>query len=54
MTQVSLAEFARLASLHPSDVTALIRPQAIVPDIIGGHKVIDTDKYPPEDFKKKV
>jgi len=49
---ISLTEFANESGLKPSDVTRLIAPQQIKPEIVGGRKFIDKVKYPPGNFKK--
>lgn len=51
---VTLQEFAKLTGHDPSYISQLIKPQQIIPEIIGGiHKYIDIIKYPPEKFKKQ-
>lgn len=49
---ISLTEFAQESGLKPSEVTRLITPARIIPEVVGGRKFIDKLKYPPENFKK--
>jgi len=51
---VTLQEFAKLTGHDASYISQLIKPQQIIPKIVGDiHKYIDINKYPPEKFKKK-
>ena len=49
---ISLTDFAKESGLNKSDVTRLITPAKIIPEIVGGRKFIDKTKYPPENFSK--
>ncbi len=55
---VSIAEYAKLISTKKKKVSRqrvneMTMEQKIVPTIIGIHKFIDLNKYPPKDFKKR-
>ena len=51
---VTPTTWAKKAGIQRTFVYQLMRPQQITPEDVGGKQFIDTDKYPPEQWKKKL
>lgn len=50
---ITRTKWAERAGIQRTLVYQLTRPQEIFPNHVGNKKFIDTDKYPPEQWKKK-
>tara|TARA_R100000664_G_scaffold33959_1_gene53010 strand:- start:621 stop:791 length:171 start_codon:yes stop_codon:yes gene_type:complete len=49
---VGVDTFAKLAGIDRIEAYSLIKPQRIIPTVIGTKKFIDINKYNPKNYKK--